>query len=313
MKIYLDSKKYFFLAAAIGSAVTYSALKLLSNNSLQIQQMSILEGRVKNLELLLIQKEEELFKARSFYYGNTSQDFQSNKNNLEKFQHPNNNTNLSQSTQSPALNQEAIGSQQLIKDLVTQSDRDPRSFSEKMNELLVSNASQDAIAIASKSIFDMAENPEHLPDYVLTSIYQDQGDSNIKRIAAQVMSLRGDNSLIEKHITEAHHKLHSDDPTTRQQALVDLAKTHYVGAANAIIPLLQDDNIGVKLDALLALRATGNQNHIYPIEALVNDSDPSVSWLARDVINNLKNLSEHARTSLSHADIATELPPLVNP
>jgi hypothetical protein len=46
---------------------------------------------------------------------------------------------------------------------------------------------------------------------------------------------------------------------------------------------------------------------------LLNHPDPSVSWLANDVINNLQNLSSKARTRLNSTDIAAELPPLVTP
>ncbi|HSC67299.1 MAG TPA: HEAT repeat domain-containing protein, partial [Cellvibrio sp.] len=129
-----------------------------------------------------------------------------------------------------------------------------------------------------------------------------------KRVLAQVMSTRGDNRLLEKQIQDSQARLRSEKPEERQQALVELAKTRYASAATVIAPLLQDGNNSVKLDALLALRATGNQSHTRLVEALVNDPDPSVSWLAKDVIANLQNLSEKARTQIASTDIVAELP-----
>ena len=154
----------------------------------------------------------------------------------------------------------------------------------------------------------MAENPTILPDYALSALYHNQTNPDIKRVAAQVMSLRGDNTLIEKQITDAQAGLNSPNPETRQKTLVELAKTRYHSAADAIAPLLQDKDIGVKLDALLALRATGNESHVYLVQSLVNHPDESVSWLAKDVISDLQNLSDRARTQIASTDIVAELP-----
>jgi HEAT repeat protein len=77
--------------------------------------------------------------------------------------------------------------------------------------------------------------------------------------------------------------------------------------------LLDDADNSVKLDALLALRTTGNQSHLRQVEALVSHPDPAVSWLAKDVVNTLQNLSEKARTQLGSADILAELPAVTAP
>jgi len=159
----------------------------------------------------------------------------------------------------------------------------------------------------------MADNRDSLPDFELEAVYQKQSDPDLKRITAQVLSMRGDNSLLEKQIVESQTGLASDNPETRQKTLVALAKTHYAGAADKIAPLLQDKNVSVKLDALLALRATGNESHVHLVQDLVSHPDPSVSWLAKDVIDNIQNLSEKARTKVSTQDIVSELPPILSP
>lgn len=316
MSIQTDFKKHLLLPALIGATITYGALTLTDDDSLQREQVSALENRILDLELLLAQKEDELadarfFPADAFGVAGASAQAPSLATNSQAAVTATN-AQPEHSASEPGTNAVA-DSQQLLKDLVTLSDRDPRSFSEKANDLLARNASKESIAIVSKSVFDLAENPEVLPDYELQSLYQNQSNPDLQRVIAQVMSTRGDNSLLEKQIANTQTSLGSENPAIRQQALVELGKTRYASAANAIAPLLQDGDTNVKLDALLALRATGNQSHIRLVEALVNHPDPAVSWLAKDVVNSLQNLSERARTQLASTDIVAELPVIATP
>lgn len=314
MSISTDFTKHFLVPACIGAAIACGVLTFTADDSLQREQISALENRILDLEVLLAQKDEELADARFFSTGTFAPDTLAQQpsevttpsaaiNNAPPVQAD---SDLPHKTTAP-------DSQQLLKDLGTLSDRDPRSFSEKANDLLTGNSNPESVAIVSKSVFDMAENREILPDYELESMYQNQSNPDLKRVIAQVMSTRGDNSLLEKQIAKTQTSLRSENPAERQQALVELGKTRYASAANAIVPMLQDDNNSVKLDALLALRSTGNQNHVRQVEALVNHPDPAVSWLAKDVVNSLQNLSEKARTQLGSADIAAELPVISAP
>lgn len=200
-----------------------------------------------------------------------------------------------------------------LKDLETESDSDPRLFADKLKDFLADNADTDKAAIASRGIFDMANDRNNLPDYALQSMYNKQSDPNLKRVIAQVLSQRGNNFLLDSQIVEAQAGLKSAQPDDRQAALNELAKTRSVKAVDAIIPYLQDPDINVKLDALQALRETGNQKHAALIETLVNDPDPAVSSLASEVQSQLKNLSSNARTMISRADIEETLPPLPSP
>jgi hypothetical protein len=311
MTITTNFKKHFLLPAFVGAVFTYGALSITGNDSGQHEHISELENRIFELELLLAQKEGAPA-SRSFLTGAFAQQ---QSGETKRISVPSvKNTQPEEAANGTLTNSDGTpDSKQLLKDLGTRSDRDPRSFSEKANGLLASNSTKESIVIISNGIVDMAGNREILPDYELEMLYQNQSDPDIKRVAAQVLSTRGDNRLIEKQITEAQAGLKSDDPAERQKALVGLAKTRYASAANAIAPLLQDKDNSVKLDALLALRATGNQSHTRLVEALVNDPDPAVSWLANDVISNLQNLSERARTQLASADIIAELPIIAAP
>jgi len=313
-----DFKKHFLLPALIGGAITYGALSLSDDDSLKSEQIATLENRILDLELLLAQKEEALADARFFSSGafgvaDTAAQVPTSATSNQAITAAATNAQPEHTNSELANSTTTLDSQQLLKDLGTLSDSDPRSFSEKAKALLAGNSGKEGIAIVSKSVFDLAENPEILPDYELESLYQSQSNPDLQRVIAQVMSTRGDNRLLEKQITKAQASLSSDNPAVRQQALVELGKTRYANAANAIAPLLQDDDTNVKLDALLALRATGNQSHVRMAESLVNHPDPAVSWLAKDVVNSLQNLSERARTQLASTDIVAELPVIAAP
>jgi hypothetical protein len=202
----------------------------------------------------------------------------------------------------------AVDIEQIRKDLSTRFIGDPRTFGEKLRDFVAENTYPQTIAIACKVVADLAENPDTLSNEELVSLYDNQTNKEFKRVLAQVLSLRGSNSLMEKLVAEATTALKSNNPAERRKVLLELAKTHYAGAANVIAPLVQDSDTSVKLDALLALRATGNESHIRHIENLINHPDQSVSWLANDAISQLQNLSTKARTKLTAADIAAELP-----
>jgi hypothetical protein len=307
-----NSTKQFLLAAFIGAALTYGFVYLTEDGySTGQEQLAALENRIHELDVLLAQKDEELMRLR----GNESGNIQRNSliaNNAAQTSKPANRKSIEQSDGS-TITAPVRDTQQILKDLATRNDFNPRTFSERINDFLSANPGKENIALATKAVADMAENSDSLPDFELEAVYQKQTDPDLKRVTAQVLSMRGDNSLLEKQITESQAGLSSDNPEVRQKTLVALAKTHYAGAADKIAPLLQDKNVSVKLDALLALRATGNESHVHLVQDLVNHPDPSVSWLAKDVINNIQNLSEKARTKVSTNDIVTELPPIANP
>ena len=265
------SSKHLLLAACIGAAVSGGAFSILLDDSAQREKINALEQKIQALE----------------------------------------------QAQKPALAQaetnapQALDIEQIRKDLSTRFIGDPRTFGEKLRDFVAENRYPQTIAIVCKVVADLAENPDTLTNQELDSLYRNQTNTELKRVLAQVLSLRGDNSLMELHVSEAQAELRSDNPAERRSVLVELGKTHYAGAANAIAPLVQDVDTSVTLDALLALRATGNESHIRYVENLLKHPDQSVSWLANDVINILQNLSSKARTKLTSADIAAELPPLM--
>jgi|GEM_PF-941119 len=306
-----QSGKSLLFAGIIGAILFWGAGYLLAGDSDKDQTILSLEDQIKDLEASLAQKDENLKSLRvlalrqqnkaSFVTVNTVSEICAQATQ-------NNNVPVLQNDNVQASTDNDFNGTQVLRDLGTKSESDPRSFSDKVSDLMAGNPTGEKVAVVSKSIVDMADNREIVPDYMLQSMYSTQTDPDLKRVIAQVLSNRGNNSLIDNQITEAQTQLKSENPIDRQQALTNLAKTRSMSAANAITPLLNDPNIDVKLNALLALRATGNQTHVAYVEGLANDPDPAVSTLAREVIGDLRNLSDSARTMLSVADIAADLP-----
>ena len=200
---------------------------------------------------------------------------------------------------------------QKIKDLSTRFVGDARSLAEKLRDFTTENSDPHNIAIACKVVTELAENREALSDQDLRWLYQTQTNPELQRVIAQVASFRGDNQLLNIYIGKLQTRLTSSSLNERRKTLGKLAKTRYAGAAALILPLLKEADVSVVLDALLALRVTGNEGQLNALAPLINHPDESIAWLARDVANTLETLSEKARMRLLLTDIALELPPIV--
>lgn len=307
-----------FLAAIAGAGISYTVLTVTVDNSQE--KMTALESKILDLELslvqqetLLAQKEEALKNARWAA--------------LDSFVNQNSKAETVRVDQSTPAGDRVWSDAVLVNvdpDVVEKlnevdkkrralsgtSEQDSRSFAERIDGLLLADPSTENIVVATKGMLDLAENRDLLPNQALDMLYNNQSNPDLKRVAAQVLSMRGDNLLLEQQVNDLSTSLRSENPAERRKALTSLGKTHHAIAANAVAPLLQDGNTEVQLDALLALRTTGNQQHVHLAQALVNHSDTSVSWLAKDVVAVLQNLSDKARTHLSSADIEAELPAL---
>ena len=205
---------------------------------------------------------------------------------------------------------DAIDVDQQLKDLLTLAWNDRRSMRAKLEDFLGAHPGSEGAAIASKGVFELVDNRDVLPDADLAALYLGHHDPSFRRVLAQVASARGDNSLIELHVAEAATGLLATSADERRQALVELARARHVSAADRAAPLLRDRDSAVVLDALLALRANGNQRHVPVVEPLLAHPDESVRWLARDAIDELRLLSDQARTRIADRELAAELPPL---
>lgn len=306
------------LAAIAGVGISYAVMTAIADNSQE--KITTLENKIIDLEFslaqqeaLVAQKEEALKQARwaaldSFVKQNSNTDAATNAHAITAGEGVRADAALKNID--PDIVEKLNEVDKKRRALSGSSEQDSRSFAERIDALLLADPSTENIVVASKGMVDLAGNPDLLPNQALDMLYSGQNSPDLKRVAAQVLSMRGDNRLIEQQVNEVRDSLNSENPAERRKALTSLGKTHHALAANAVAPLLQDANTEVKLDALLALRATGNQQHVHLAEALVNHPDASVSWLAKDVVATLQNLSAKARTQLTSADIEAELPAL---
>ena len=303
----MSSKKHLLFADLVSVVFSCAIIYFIMNDMEQNQRIQSMKDTIRSLQSSLEKKEEELKKARlnAHHQKNITTTIQINEN------HSN---GIGEKTgRGQSVTDNATGSIQILKDLDSISDTDPRSYSEKLQDLLSGSPTEERAAIASRFIFNKARDQLGLPDYALQSIYASQTNPDLKRVIAQVLSQRGNNALLNNQIAEAQARLNSVQPRDRLEALGQLAKMHTTKAVDAIAPFLQDPDTTVRLAALFALRDTGNQQHVNLVETMINDPDPSVSTLANDVLSSLKNLSSSARTNYSRSDIEAELPPIANP
>jgi hypothetical protein len=268
-------------------------------NDKLLQKIANLETQVDQLQRQLAEKQN---KGTAF----------SNRT-LSKDSSPAENINSTLENGSPIRNYSGSGMQELplehqtLDQLRNLASTNPSEASAMLRALVEKNRNNENSRVVARGIYDLSKDPESLPNDLLTSIYSNQTDQDVKRISAQVLAQRGDNSLLEKYIAEGASQITHQDPAERSAALYALSKTGSKLAATAIQPLLHDPDTSVRMDALLALRSTGNQSHLSGVKQLLNDPDENVRDLARDVIDNLSSLSENAHTKVTDADISQGL------
>jgi HEAT repeat protein len=203
--------------------------------------------------------------------------------------------------------QELPAEYQALDKLRNLASASPAEAAALLQTLAENNRDNKNSPVIARGVYDLSKDSQSLPNDLLTSIYSNQTDLDVKRVSAQVLAQRGDNSLLEKYIAENAGNFTHNDPSERSAALHALSKTGSKLAAGAIQPLLKDPDTSVRMDALLALRATGNQSHVNGVKHLLNDPDENLRDLARDVIDNLSHLNENAHTKISDADISQAL------
>jgi HEAT repeat protein len=305
---HVESKRKLFIAFLVG-AFTVIAVNFFWIENKTAQEVLTLKTTIANLQQALEYAENENRKNKNFTQHATQLNVQAAATSGARTQ-TSKQAEVVDVSDDSAIAPSAPTSGQILEALTRSSEEDGRTFNEKLTEFLSGPMDRKKLAIASMSIFDMASDPEKLSNDDLYLLYQSQEDPNLKRVIAQVYSQRGDHSLLDAYIRENQVSLKSQNPSDRQDALFRLGQTRNIRAAETATSFLLDPDSNVRINALLALRSTGNQKHLSAVHGLLNDPDPAVSALASDVISDLSNLSTSARTTLSNADIEAELPPI---
>lgn len=295
----MRSKRYLILAVLSGVALSCVLAWGLMTQRTQNQKIQAMARTIEALQASLKEQSDELKKTEPH-----------SRDPVKENPASGNDEKVSSEQAAPG---NAIGSIQILKELEADSATDARSSAEKLQELLADNPTEEEVAIACRFIFNKAADSRGLPDYALQAIYASQTNPDLKRVIAQVLSQRGNDSLLNDQVAEAQATLKSANPKVRLDALNQLGKIHSVRAVDAIAPFLQDSDSTVRVAALFALRDSGNQRHVNLVEPMTSDPDPSVSTLAANVVSTLRNLSSSARTGYSRSDIEAELPPIANP
>jgi hypothetical protein len=191
-----------------------------------------------------------------------------------------------------------------LKDLAAKSPNDAVIM---LRSLVEKNSEENNAQVIVRSMTDLSKDTKSLPNELLRYAYANQVDLNSKRVAAQILAQRGDNGLLETHISELAQSARDESPSERSAALYVLSKTASKLAAPVIEPLLSDSDASVRVDALRALEATGNSSYVSRVQPLLSDTDEDVRNAAREVLDSLGNLGENAHTNISDNDVSRGL------
>jgi HEAT repeat protein len=191
-----------------------------------------------------------------------------------------------------------------LKELAAKSPNDAVIM---LRSLVEKNSEENNAQVIVRSMTDLSKDTKSLPNELLRYAYANQVDLNSKRVAAQILAQRGDNGLLETHISELAQSARDESPSERSAALYVLSKTASKLAAPVIEPLLSDSDASVRVDALRALEATGNSSYVSRVQPLLSDTDEDVRNAAREVLDSLGNLGENAHTNISDNDVSRGL------
>jgi hypothetical protein len=89
-----------------------------------------------------------------------------------------------------------------LKDLASKSPNDAVIM---LRSLVEKNSDQNNAQVIVQGMTDLSKDTQSLPNELLRYTYANQVDLNSKRVAAQILAQRGDDSLLETHISELAH------------------------------------------------------------------------------------------------------------
>jgi hypothetical protein len=200
--------------------------------------------------------------------------------------------------------------EQMVRELSTRYVDDSRSFAQKLMDYLRENNGQDALAIASFTLFEMADNQVNLTNDELDQLYVSDAPRAFHRLVAQILAYRGDTRQLDEFTASLSEGIDTLSANDRRSRLTALGKTRYAGAADIIATQLTHPEAEVVIDALLALTITGNERHLPAVQALAHHENDTVRYLVDEAVAELTTLSSRARIRLKREDIGNELLPL---
>ncbi len=131
----------------------------------------------------------------------------------------------------------------------------------------------------------------------LVAFFED-GNNEVQVAAAAALAHRGDDSLSLGYQERRAVDLASDDPFERSEALRDLTSLQSASTLPLLVPMLQDANEDVRLQALTAVQQAGGMDSLDAIRPLLNDSSPRVRRAAERLIETMeRRLELNARSA----------------
>jgi HEAT repeats len=125
-----------------------------------------------------------------------------------------------------------------------------------------------------------------LPDGDVKKFYE-LDNYAVKKLAAKILSDRGDGSLANDYIKLIESGLLNKDSSIRLQTLFDISSLNQFDTLPQVRSSLSDPEYSIRLQALNILGAYGSDTDIAKVEPLLLDAHPQVRAQAELVISNL--------------------------
>ena len=162
-----------------------------------------------------------------------------------------------------------------------------------LNTLAMEKVSDPYIAqMVIRGMLHFQLEKDLLTDDNIKNLYE-LDDPIIKKLAAQIMSDRGDNSLADLYVESFDSGFPSKQPEVRLQTLFEVSALKKFNALPQIKTSLKDPDSAIRLQALNFLGAYGNDMDILAAESLLGDSHPQVRAQAQLVVKNLWHKNSH--------------------
>ncbi|MES2673139.1 MAG: HEAT repeat domain-containing protein [Pseudomonadota bacterium] len=120
----------------------------------------------------------------------------------------------------------------------------------------------------------------------LKAIYEFD-DPNVKKMAAQLLADKGDDSLANEYQEISDAKFSSENPAVRLQSLFDITALKKFNALPQMKIGLKDNDPSVRLQALNLFATYGSDVDVVAVESLINDPHPQVRAQAQLVVKDL--------------------------
>lgn len=164
--------------------------------------------------------------------------------------------------------------------------------------IVAAKTDDDAAELVAHGLVGFSQSAEYLSEADLKNSFA-LNNITAQKISALILEERGDGSLVKQYMDTKALALKDKNPTTRSQALKEIASVGFSSAIPYALKSLNDADVSVKLEALELLSQYATNSNIGDIQPLVNNPNKEVSRYAQETINSLWNKNTNDVLSLA--------------